>query len=491
VQVSPIRDELHGNQPPELCTKPAQEQAKFWLICAIFLIAGIVLIFTASGTADEGDSIMHYLYARSAFQYPAHFFYQWAKPVYVLLAAPFAQFGIFGIKFFNLLVSTTTLWITWKIARGLAIPHSSLAPLFLIAAPMMIIVTLSGLTEPLFACWLAAGVFGLVRKNYRFAIPWISFLPFLRSEGLIVLAVVFLFLIAKKKFKWIPWLLLGHVVYAIAGYPFYHDLLWVFNTLSYATLHSAYGSGPWDHFIREMPIVLSIPLCCLFVLGLVAGLVAALRLIVPRNSVQTSSELWLVYGICLAYIVAHSAFWALGIFNSFGLVRVMVGILPLISLISLRGFNLLTISFRLKWLGWATLATVLIFPILHNQYAFNWKRDFLLKADQQAEATLAVYAKEHLRSLKTSVLYFEPCYLSVVLDVDYFDTARHRRFLGAFESNDFPANSILIWDDWFAPMEGHVQLQQMASDPRFEKLATFEKKDFWNQTRTVVLFRNR
>lgn len=37
----------------------------------LFFIAGVILIFTASGTSDEGDSVMHFLYARDAFQYPA------------------------------------------------------------------------------------------------------------------------------------------------------------------------------------------------------------------------------------------------------------------------------------------------------------------------------------------------------------------------------------------------------------------------------------
>jgi hypothetical protein len=53
-----------------------------------------VIAFVANGTGDEGDSISHYLFAKTAWTYKQHFFDHWAKPVYVLIAFPFATTGL-------------------------------------------------------------------------------------------------------------------------------------------------------------------------------------------------------------------------------------------------------------------------------------------------------------------------------------------------------------------------------------------------------------
>ena len=50
-----------------------------WLIIGIFLCAGVALAFIANGTCDEGDSVMHYQYARWAPFHSKLFFDHWAK----------------------------------------------------------------------------------------------------------------------------------------------------------------------------------------------------------------------------------------------------------------------------------------------------------------------------------------------------------------------------------------------------------------------------
>jgi glycosyltransferase involved in cell wall biosynthesis len=479
---------------------PLQSQVKkersfSYLSCLpaiIFFLAGLLLVFFANGTADEGDSIMHYLFARTAFVYPAHFFDQWAKPVYVLVSAPFAQYGMTGIKLFNLVLSTLTILFTVRIAKKLDMPFGWSAALLLVFAPMFMIVTLSGLTEPLFAFWLITGTYGLMLGKRWVSITWLSFLPFVRSEGLIVLCVLLIYLFVKKYYKLLPLLVVGHVVYMIAGYKYFHDLLWVFNTLSYATWQSAYGSGSWKHFAENLPEVIGVPVCILFVLGLIYGLYAvAGKFLFRDREAMSDEELYLVYGSSLAVFVGHSAFWALGIFNSFGLLRVLVGVLPLMALISLRGLYLLFAIFKSRKLVYFFLALVLIFPFIHSKYSFRWKRDFNLKADQVAEMNAGNYLRQQFPGYKKYVFYYEPPYMSVALGMDYFDTSLHRRFLHAFEKNNFPPGAFLIWDDWFAPQEGHVELQNIQQDVRFEFLKSFEEKDYWGKKRDCLVFRVR
>ncbi|MEO5564797.1 MAG: hypothetical protein ABIR18_15225, partial [Chitinophagaceae bacterium] len=435
-----------------------------WII-TFFVLAGLVLIFIANGTADEGDSVMHYLYARHAFQYPENFLNQWAKPLYVLIVAPVAQLGFTAVKLFNLLASAGSLWLVFKIVKKTGLADSWMAIVLTAFAPMMMIVTLSGLTEPLFAFWMMAGIYGLYSGKRTSAVIWLSFIPFIRSEGLIVLCVILLYLLVKRSFRHIPFLLTGHLLYAIIGYPLYKDPLWVFTQLSYATLNSAYGQGHWTDFIKGMPEIIGWPIYILLIIGSLYGLYLFIaRYFLKRKEICSEEELFLIYGCFMANFVGHSAFWALGIFNSFGLLRVMIGVMPLMGLISLRGLNFISDSFRSHFIKYFLLFCVIAFPFTGTRYSFKWKRDFSLKADQKAELRMADYLKTNYPDYKKYAFYYEACWISVVLDLNHFDNTQHKRFLNAFEDNNFPAQSFLVWDDWFARVEGRVELQQLLDD---------------------------
>ena len=484
-----VRDEKHKK-----VVDTNESPLPAYLLMVIFFLAGLLLMFTAKGTADEGDSVMHYLYARHAFELPEHFFNHWAKPLFVLLSAPFAQLGFTGMKLFNLLAATGSLFYTYRSARVLAIPNAWLAPLCAAFAPMFLIVTLSGLTEPLFAFWLIVGVYGLLKDKSGLAFPWLSFLPFVRSEGLIVLCVVLVYALFRKLYKYIPLLAVGHLVYAIAGYAVHKDLFWVLKDIPYATLSSAYGQGGWLHFVRRMPEVIGWVLCIFLILGLMYGLLQAIRRFLFRQKeVLAEKELLLIFGLFAVYFVAHTAFWALGIFNSFGLLRVMVGVLPLIGLICARGVNLVALPFvvamNTRVVLYACATLIVLYPFVGTEHSFSWKRDFALKADQQAEDRLGTYVKQTYPDYRQHTFYYEPAYISVALGINYFDTSRHKRLLHAFNNNTFRSGNFVIWDDWYAPVEGKVELNQLVSDPRFELVQTFEEKDFWNNTRVVKLFR--
>jgi hypothetical protein len=463
-----------------------------WTIISAFFLAGIILIFFADGTADEGDSIMHYLYARHAFEYPEHFLNQWAKPVYVLLTAPAAQLGFTAIKFFNLLCSVVALWLTFKTAKRIGLSNAWIAPLLAACSPMLIIVTLSGLTEPLFSAWMMAGLYLLITGKKISGTLWLSFLPFIRSEGLIVLCVILLYLLVTRSFRYIPLLLTGHLIYSIAGYSFYKDPLWVFNKLTYATLNSVYGKGSWTDFIIGMPEITGIPVYILLLAGLLYGFYLFIRKYFSGNKETISNdELYLVYGCFTANFIGHAAFWALGIFNSFGLLRVMVGVLPLAALIGLRGLNFITHIFASGIIKYLLIAAVIIFPFAGTRYSFHWKRDFTLKADQKAEWVMANFVKKNYPDYRNYTFYYEACWISVALDINHFDSLQHKRLLDAFSINSFPEKCFLVWDDWFARVEGRVELQHLLDDPRFELLQSFEEKDYWGVTRSVKLFRKK
>ncbi len=433
------------------------------LLSVLFFSTLVVLLFTSSTTTDEGDSLMHYLYAKYAFRYPAHFFNQWAKPVYVLIMAPVAQFGFTAVQLVNIIFTSINFYLVYRIATQAGITKPWMASLIYAATPLSVLVSFSGLTEPMFAFATLLAILLLQKKRFYAALILFSFLPFIRSEGLLVCGVIFLYLLVIEKYELIPLLLAGHIFYSLAGYVVHHDLMWVFNKLSYATLSSAYGSGRWGHYFNVMPEITGVVVKYLLWAGVFYGFILLIRALRKKTNETEQQELWLLYGIFLAVFAGHIVFWALGIFNSMGLVRPIAGITPLMAIIALRGIQYFTASIH-QWktglyVQYVLLAAVLVFPFTSNVYAYKWKRDFELKADQQAQLQLVKYIKQHYPDHKKQTMYHVLPWISIQLKQDWFDPNHHIHINDAFTRNQFKKGELFIWDDWFAVVEGNASLE--------------------------------
>jgi len=461
-----------------------------WLMVGIFFCSGIALIFIANGTCDEGDSVMHYQYARWAPFHYKLFFDHWAKPLYVLVASPAAQFGFHGIKLFNILVSACAIFFTSLVAQRLNIKRFSLASLFMTMSPGLIVYSLSGLTEPLFALILIASVWLYLKDKIFWSIIIISFLPFIRSEGLMMCGLFASLLILEKKWKMLPLILFGHFVYGVAGYPIYHSLLWTFTQIPYASMHDAYGHGEWNHFFINTLYITGVPLYILLGIGMLVGL----KKLLNRNLFfENRRELFLIYGCFCAYFFGHVIFWKFGIFNSFGMLRVLVGILPLMAIIELRGLNSLTNCIPLLFVKKLALTGiviyVLIFPFTPNPYSWNYRQNFFLNTSQELLVDMRNYIQTGYPNYKKCSYYFDANYTSVVMDIDFFDPNVSRRTWETWESP--PSNSFLIWDDWYSVVDIGTKLETVMNDSRFELVKEFSKKDPWNSDRKILLFKSK
>lgn len=460
---------------------------------AVYAIVMICLAFIAKGTGDEGDSISHYLFAKTAWQYKIHFFDHWAKPVYTLFAFPFAQFGITGVKLMNVLLNCGSIWFTYRVASVLQFKWAWIPAVLLVSTPMFNHLSLSGLTEPMSACFLMAGIYLLVSEKWIPAIIFLSFLPFIRSEGLLMLGVVFVYLVIISKYRFIPLLCTGHIVYGLVGSWYYRDVFWVFNKMTYATLGSPYGNGSWLHFIQNLPEITGTALTVIFFVGILYGLILLIRYFRKQATEKETPELFLIYGSLVFYFFAHSAFWALGIFNSGGILRVMITIMPLMALVSYRGivylFDFLdNESIKRKCVvGLTTL--LFLYPFSGHLFAYRWNRDFVPKADQYAQIELAGWLKTNYPDFRNHTFYYETVYLSELLDIDWFDGNKRQRLLDAFIRDQFKSGDFIVWDDWFAVVEGHITLESLEKDPRLVKLKTFQRVNYWGGTRTTVVFR--
>ena len=466
--------------------------AKFMQSYAIFLllltysIAGLLTIIFFDGTGDNGDSIMHYLFARFAPVHPQLYLDHWAKPLFVLISSPFAQFGFNGMKVFNLSVTILTFYITYLTGRSLGMQNPLLIVVFLICMPLYYILTFSGLTEPFFALFMIGAVFLAVRRKYIASAVAVSLMPFVRSEGLIIMLVFGCLFLVNKQWKYLPWLLTGHVVYSIDGYFVFHDFFWVFNKIPYSNLAPKYGSGPLMHFVIQLNYVIGIPLYFL----LVAGIISYPVLRIKRNIVFSRLETILVLFGFFIFLIAHSLFWYFGIFNSMGLKRVLIGVAPLISLIALRGYNFMTNElFRIpeiadRVFGGLLAVYVIIFPFTGNHASINWKNDMNQTEEQTTAKAIATYIKEHPMPPRNKFLYTYP-YLSEVMNVDHFD-GRLRKDLSRQNLDLLQHGDVVVWDNWFAVIESNTTLDNLLSYPGLVREIDFDANVRGREIKFVV-----
>ncbi len=441
------------------------------------------LSYFAKGTFDAGDGIRHYLVSRYCWNHPDLLFYSWGKPFFTLISSPFSQFGLIGINFFNILCALLSSLLCFKIAKKLNLQYPILVVFFLCFSPIYFPTMNSGLTEPLFGLILISGIYFMFENKYFLATLIISFLPFVRTEGNLVLPFFFCILLYRKKYFYIPMLAFGTIAYSIIGYFHYKDILWVKHQNPYTGFNGdIYGKGELMHFVNNHNLIWGTALYSLFIVGCIAALVLLLlnlkkvRTPVVENSFMME-ELFLIYGSFFIYFVAHSIFWWKGLAGSLGLIRVMAGIMPCSALICLRGFNWAMLPFfkRNKYIE-STIIALCLFFVVYSPFKHDY---FPYKLDN--EQAVIKEAGDWFKSspYKDQKVYYLYPLLAHVLNVDSFDPEKVGELWGLYPSikaygiGVVPDSTIIFWDGHFGPNECRIPLDTIMNDPRFELLKKF------------------
>lgn len=400
---------------------------------------------------------MHYLIARYAPQHSELYLHHWGKPFFTLVASPFAQFGTDGIVFFNLLCMAGATWLTYRTAKNLNLKYSILVPAIFLFTPFVFITTLSGLTEPFSALLFSLGLFLFTRKDLWKAAVILSFLPFCRSEGLILISG-FAFLFLKRK-NFIPLILLGTgtILYSFAGLFAGKSFLWTFTEIPYAHLTSQYGSGNWSHFAIELQYVTGLPVY----IFLLAGLILTLWLLFRKKLPLFSDEIFVGLVPFLLFFAFHTIAWATGTFSSMGLKRVFVTVLPCIAIIAAKSFEWTDIirkekiSFVVRSL---MVLYLLIFPFMPNPAAFIFPCEFRMHADH-----LLIKSVTKTDFFRDKNIFSTHPFVALYGGIDPFDTTRYNQ-THILVTHPSLKNSLVIWDSWFALKESGIMLENLKAD---------------------------
>lgn len=450
-----------------------------FLLAACFILF-FCLSFFAQSTYDAGDGIRHYLISRYCWKHPDLLLYSWGKPFFTLISTPFSQGGLLGINLFNILCGTASAFLAFKIARKLNLNYAVLAIPFLLFTPCYFPTLNSGLTEPFFGLILIFSIYLMFSERYIPAAVIISFLPFVRTEGILILPLFFIVLIYRKKILLSPFLVFGTFVYSVIGSFYYNDFFWVKNQNPYnGENKSFYGSGELTHFAANHNFIWGSALGLLFIAGLAAVIFKLFKSIKNKavSDNKLPEEIILIYGSFIIYFAAHSIMWWKGLANSLGLLRVIAGVVPCSAIICLRGFNLLMIPAfkKKKYIEFAIVCITVVFiisaPFKHEYFPYK------LSPEQEVITDASKWFKTS--AFEKQKIYYQYPFFSYILDVDPYNREKSDDLWGLYPSikkwglNFIPDSTIVFWDAHFGPNESRIPLDIIMSDPNFQLIKTF------------------
>lgn len=443
----------------------------------IVFLLGLTALFTWFAFSWEGfyggaDNIAHYRISRYAFDYPHLFLDHWGKPLFTLLSAPFSQFGFTGIKIFNVLAGMLTALLSYMIAKKLEMKNALMVLFFILFAPIYFILLPGGLTEPLFSLVLVLAIYLFLDHRFVWSAIVVSFLPFTRTEGFIILPLFFLALLHSRRYFTVLLLSTGFVVYSLIGSLHYGDLFWLVNQNPYKGAGDIYGSGELLHFMKSAGKITGIPLAILLITGTVFLIIEYIGQKIPSERRRVSNFLLLVAGSFFLYLAAHSYVWWKGLGGSLGLIRVMAGVIPMAALLALKGYNSITYLLRFPVFLKSIFSLALLALIIYNPLKKYWDMD--LNEDEKLVGKAAEWFKGSEYS--DAKLYYYHLYFIHYLERDPFD--REISFekvpSGEVPSQNISEGSIIQWDSHFGPNEGRMPLEKLLNDPGLELLKEFK-----------------
>ena len=451
-----------------------------WFVAGALLILLATLSLLSEGYYGGTDNINHYFLSRYAFQYPHLFLDSWGRPLYTILSSPFSQFGFQGTKLFNVLLGVLSAWFAYRIAKMENISPSFLALIFVCFTPIYCVMLITGLTEILFSFVLIASVFLFYRGNYIASAIVISFLPFARTEGYVLIPIFFLALWMRRKYKAWPFLAFGFVFFSILGSFYYKDLFWVVTKFPYPVLHGhpVYKeTGDLFHFLQNRNFITGLPLEILFL----GGIIQLIRELFSREKHIVRQALIfsvLILLPVLIYLALHSVLYWRAMGGSMGFVRVLAGVLPLAAIVSLKGFQGIVDVFRgSRWL-YASAIFLVIFLVARTNFKTY---EFPVPLDTE-ESCIKEASIWHQNSQYAKLpFFFTDLNVPFFKDINAYNTAVCKCGWFFYVSGIYtlPDSAVLIWDSHFGPNECQVPLDTILNNPNLRLIKHFQPPKPW------------
>ncbi len=428
------------------------------------------------GNSDCGyggaDNIMHYLFARYSFQHPELFLHHWGKPLFTIIASPFALMGIKAVYLFNIVVSLLSCYFCWKIAQKTGLKHSPLVIVLLALSPVFFLTTPTALTEPLFALFISVGLLLFVRKKYIASAIVFSFTIFIRTESYVLFPIYASAYLFVRQWKAIPLLLTGFLVFSLLGIPVYGDFFWFFSRSPYVISDAVYGKGNLFHYVLNYKLVFGLATS---VLILLAGVFLFIKFVKGQlfRDMNKFAFYFLVTAVLFVFIAAHSFYyWKIG-GASMGLLRVMTAILPFAAITAMIGYDSLLRFLKIES-GIVGESISVIIMVISLVFLFKMQPGLVFKSqpDEILMKETCVFLLEHFDDEK-KIVYFHPL-IPFYMNQDPWSESMHSAMEEGFPNVlDLNSGDIIVWDAHFGPNEGGIAVESLLNEESLQLFMIF------------------
>jgi hypothetical protein len=437
------------------------------IILSILICVSAIILLIIGLTYKElyqEDSYAHFLLAKFAWKHLRLFIDIWARPVPTIFLSFATPFGIIPTKILTIIVSLLCGFFTYRTAQELKLKYSEFVIPFLIFQPYFLLLSVNPLTEIFFATILVISLLLLLRSNFIASTIICSLLPLVRPEGFFILLIWLIILIINKKWRTIPLLGLGTVIWYFLGLIQSKDLLWFYNTFPWLGKLRFYGSGGILNYFHLFPNITGL-LLPFFVIGFI-------YLVLRRQ--------FLLVVIFLYFFTLHIILWKFGLFKSGGYARYFVCMAPIIAIIGLYGYNFLASLFKIK----KSLIILSVFSILFALLSVSsiYKiQPSKLNADHLVINDAYKYYQQLNSDVAVSCAY---PYFFYISGFDRFDFNHYP--YPHLDSIKMHNKTIIIWDSEFMAKQYGISSDTL-SKMNYQKLAAFKSEDNYYD---VVIFKS-
>ncbi|RLD32875.1 MAG: hypothetical protein DRI73_06365, partial [Bacteroidetes bacterium] len=174
----------------------------------------------------------------------------------------------------------------------------------------------------------------------------------------------------------------------------------------------------------------------------------------------------------LAYFSAHSYVWWKGLGSSLGLLRVIAGIVPLLVILSVIGYNFISDKIKNRLLSGYVFPAVIILLVVYTPFNLN---HYPMGMDQQQEVLKAAADFVKGSGYMNKRIYYHDLYFLFKLGVDPFDQEKYFERIPVKENpgENIPSGSIIQWDAHYGPNEGGLPLINLLESQNLTLLKKF------------------
>jgi len=435
----------------------------------------LINFWVSEGFNGGADSITHYQISKYSWQHDYLLMDQWGKPVFTILFSPIAQLGFKAVVLANIALIFLGAYWAMGIARDLKLKRPWLAALLTLWLPVVAGNGISALTEMICSLFLILYIRLALKEKFVLAGIIVGFMPFARSEGFVIVALILLFYAFTGRWRYMPWLLVGSLVFNTLGYIITDKALWIFQSNPYVnTTFDMYGHGTFYHFFQY-----AVPLFgftyALWLTQTIREVPKALQLFKSRGwSLSEQAWIWLVAGSAWGYFLAHTVLWWQGMWASLGLGRVMFVIAVPISLMAVKAIEWMLDKVQpSKQMVVLSSVLVLTFagPFVVRMFSFQEIMIFpALGEEEKQNANAAGYLKKEFKTDETKFFTAHP-YLNLLLDVDPFDT---KKIENLDKVDNAVPGDVIVWDGHFGPNEMKLPKERLEADSTLELLEVIQ-----------------